>query len=58
MTGSVIPDVSAIPLMIIAAVMNWDHVAFIILMILMRVAAIDYVSARVRVIIIGPLPKT
>jgi phosphonate transport system permease protein len=37
---------------------NWDHVSFIILMILMTVAAIDYVSSRVRFIIIGPLPKT
>jgi phosphonate transport system permease protein len=37
---------------------NWDHVSFIILMILMTVAAIDYVSTRVRFFIIGPLPRT
>lgn len=32
---------------------NWDHVAFIILMILATVAAIDYVSGRARFAIIG-----
>ena len=32
---------------------NWDHVSFIILMILATVAAIDFVSARLRFAIIG-----
>ena len=32
---------------------NWDHVSFIILMILATVAAIDYVSGRARFAIIG-----
>ncbi|MBA2397936.1 MAG: phosphonate ABC transporter, permease protein PhnE [Bradyrhizobium sp.] len=32
---------------------NWDHVAFIILMILVTVAAIDYISGRARFAIIG-----
>lgn len=32
---------------------NWDHVSFIILMILMTVAAIDFVSARLRRAMIG-----
>jgi phosphonate transport system permease protein len=32
---------------------NWDHVAFLIIMVLMTVAAIDFISARLRFAIIG-----
>lgn len=33
---------------------NWDHVSFIILMILITVATIDFVSARIRQLIYSP----
>lgn len=36
---------------------NWDHVSFIILMILVTVAVIDYVSGRLRFAIIGRSTK-
>ena len=32
---------------------NWDHVAFLIIMILMTVAAIDFISSRLRFALIG-----
>jgi len=34
-------------------VLEWQHVAFLVLLVLITVAAIDYLSARLRAALIG-----